>query len=466
MSSHARAVASFPSARIPSRSGGSPIEVALIAQLGHGSGDQLVASAGARQRAHEQFIDALDESSAKLAGTDVARGDLTALYSFAVGATGHPFHRHAGHRVFTAISGSGGVQLRFSDATSAQLADDPASFLRALHYIDIPPDCLFSVRFGGDTWHQFSPPHPRSGHPALFALSCHTNELGGDLSADLQRQVCNNEGTIQSLTEILPPAVQRLLDDQPVEGLDVPTIALSLDAPAGSLHSAMCRVVRGCAGKFRSAWIRLRQAGGFTLERGAMHVVAKVTEPASDSLLREHLGVHHHQDMFALVLEDALIDGLSATELLGALLDSFISHPPVGVSYLMALRNLLVKPFGLRTSPLGCPVSSLLDAPHSQQFLGRYPVRDQRVTRDNTVAQVILGADDRHLRFRSCVAARVLGPARVELTLGTRVQCTNLFGRLYMALIDHVHRRYISPAMLRMAAEQVLAQKRNGIPMG
>jgi hypothetical protein len=28
-----------------------------------------------------------------------------------------------------------------------------------------------------------------------------------------------------------------------------------------------------------------------------------------------------------------------------------------------------------------------------------------------------------------------------------------LFGRFYMAAIDHVHRSYITPAMLRMAVE-------------
>ena len=46
----------------------------------------------------------------------------------------------------------------------------PAAFARALRRVQIPPDCLFTVRFGGGTWHQFVPRHP--GHPALFALSC------------------------------------------------------------------------------------------------------------------------------------------------------------------------------------------------------------------------------------------------------------------------------------------------------
>lgn len=454
MSSHGRAIASFPSARLPSRSGGLPIEVTLIAQMGHGSGDQLVTGATARQRAHANFVDALDEPSAKLAGTDFEKGDPTSLYTFTVEAKGHPFHRHAGHRVFTAISGSGGVQLRFSDATPSQLADDPMSFLRGLRYVDIPPDCLFSVRFGGDTWHQFASLRPRAGHPALFALSCHTNELGGDLSPDIQQRIRSNEATIPSLTELLPPAVQRLLDNGTLCHVDVPTMTLSLDAPAGSLQSLACRIARGVAGRLRGAWARLRRASGFAAERGGQHAVILLSEPPVDSLLCEQLQArHHHQDTFVLTLDDARLGDLGATALLGALLDGFIANPPPGVSHLMAFRNVLVGPLGLRTSPLGCPVSSLLGPSSGPRFMNRYPVFDQLIDAENTCAQVILGADDKHLRFRSCVGVRIRGPRQIELSLGTRVQCTNWFGHAYMAVVDHFHRGYASPTMLRAATE-------------
>jgi hypothetical protein len=431
--------------------------VTLVAQMGHGSGDQLVASATARQRAHAGFIDALDEPSAKLAGADFEKGDPTSLYSFTVEAKGHPFHRHAGHRVFTAVSGSGGVQLRFSDATLAQLADDPACFLRGLRYVDIPPDCLFTVRFGGDTWHQFVSLRPRAGHPALFALSCHTNELGGVLSPDVQRQVLANEASIPSLTELLPSSVQQLLDDGQLRHVDVPVIALSLDAPAGSLQSVLCRVARGALGRMRGAWARIRRAGGFAAQRGGCHTVTQLDGPPADSLLRDHLPEHHHQDTFVLVLDEMHVDGMGATALLGNLLEGFIANPPPGVSYLMALRNALVKPLGLRTSSLGCPVSSLLGTSTGPRFMNRYPVFDQRIDANDTLAQVILGADDKHLRFRSCVAVHVLGPHKVALSLGTRVRCTNPFGHAYMAAIDHVHRGYASPAILRAATEHAFA---------
>jgi hypothetical protein len=67
-------------------------------------------------------------------------------------------------------------------------------------------------------------------------------------------------------------------------------------------------------------------------------------------------------------------------------------------------------------------------------------------------AEVLLGADDRHLRFRSSVRVVYVGND-AHITLGTRVQCLNWFGRFYIAAIDRVHRAYISPTMLSMAVE-------------
>lgn len=218
---------SFPSAHIPGQPGGLPIEVTLIAQLAPGAGDALYAAAVARQSAHATFIDALDEPSAKLGGTDFAKGDATALYSFSVGPDGHPFHRHAGHRVFTAIAGSGGAQLRFSTATAAQIDEDPQNFFACLHYVDIPADSLFTVRFGGETWHQFVPLVKGRLHPTFFALSCHTNELGGNLADGLRAQVLAGKANIPALTELLPTSVEALLA---LEEHAIPVSVLVLDA--------------------------------------------------------------------------------------------------------------------------------------------------------------------------------------------------------------------------------------------
>src|SRR3569623_534480 len=84
--------ATFPFVSLPARPGRVPVEVSLVARLGHGAGDKLFYESALRQGHHGRFIDALDEPSAKLGNTDLARGDATAVYSFGVGHRGHPFH--------------------------------------------------------------------------------------------------------------------------------------------------------------------------------------------------------------------------------------------------------------------------------------------------------------------------------------------------------------------------------------
>jgi hypothetical protein len=460
-SSPARVVQSFPSARLPSCNGGLPVEVSLIAQLGHGAGNQLIAGVMARQSAHHHFLDELDEPSARIGDADFSKGDPSSLYLFAVGANGHPFHRHAGHRVFTAISGSGGTRLRFSSASDAEIARDPNSFITAMRCVEIPPDCLFTVRFGGHTWHQFTPLHEPSPHPALFAVSCHTNELGGTLSESLQQQVLANEGSIPSLTELLPAAVTDLLQRERLDQARVPTITLSLDAPSGTLQSKLCRSVRCAAGWLRGQEARLRRSSGFLQDSGL--TVVELADIPNDSLLRWHMNDApvDHQDTFALSLIDPALVRLGSHALLAALLDGFLQNPPTGVSHLMALRNLLVTPLGLNTSPLGCPVASLLAPQQNRLFDGRFPVHDQLTDVTDKRCQVVLGVDDKHLLFRSCVGIAIAGD-RIDFSLGTRVRFKNGFGRIYMALIDHVHRAYISPAMLRQAVDHVMGAQARG----
>ena len=120
----------------------------------------------------------------------------------------------------------------------------------------------------------------------------------------------------------------------------------------------------------------------------------------------------------------------------------------------MQVRNLLVRPLKLRTSSLGCPVSSLLSTQAPEFFAGRFPVLAQQTDADGHRAQVILGADDRHLSFRSCVGVQITADG-IEVSLGTRVRCSNAFGHFYMALIHGVHQQYVTPAMLRMASQSL-----------
>jgi hypothetical protein len=455
-----RRTATFPFVALPTRPDCVPVEVSLVARLGHGSGTQLFHEAIARQRAHSRFVDELDEPSAKLGGSDFSKGDATALYSFGVGRGGHPFHRHAGHRVFTAISGSGGSQLRFSSATPKEIEADPASFVRALHHVDVPPDCIFTVRFSGKTWHQFVPLEPGSSHPAFFALSTHTNELGGQLSDELRLQVLHDKGNIPSLTQLLPQVVVDLLKASPVQRGQVPTTRLSLGDQPGGLMEVACKHYRSAAGRLRGMMARVRVHPGFISEPSPTSVQEQSELPVH-SLLRAELNDRtiHHQDRFSIIVPAAALGvptEADAAKLLSSLLGSFLEHRHHGVSLLMGFWNLVVRPFKLRTSPLACPVSSLLSESSGSVFAGRYPVHSYRVSEDGRTAQVILGADDKHLVFRSSVEAACLPGGCVEFSLSTRVACRNLFGRVYMALISAAHRKYIAPRLLKVAVESML----------
>jgi len=446
-------VKTFPTARISGGDNGVDVEVSLITQLGHGAGNQIFTDIAERQSRHESFIDELDEPSAKIGNTNFEKGDATALYSFTVGPKGHPFHRHAGHRIFTAISGSSGAQLRFSTATSAQIAAAPESFMRQLQFINIPPDCLFTVRFGGETWHQFYPLSPSSPHPVFFALSCHTNELGGNLSADLKSQVMDNKADIPSLTELLPASITAMLEDKSLLQ-KVPTVTLAIDAPAGTLHRLVCDITRGTLGKIRARWAAWRGTDGYMSHKKNVQYFHNAP---TASLLHQHLrdSAAHYEDTFVLRIDNTRLPSFGAAYILDKVLDGFLNNRPLGVSRLMKIRNALVKPLGLRTSPLGCPVSTLLAKNSTQYFAKKYPVIEQSQNPDDTEVQVILGADDKHLSFRSCVAVRIQDNA-VEISLGDKIFCKNAFGRFYMFVITPVHRSYIAPTMLRMAVDHAL----------
>jgi len=444
--------ATFPFVSLPAGPGRVPVEVSLVARLGHGAGDKLFYESALRQGRHARFVDALDEPSAKLGNTDLARGDATAVYSFGVGHRGHPFHRHAGHRVFTAVSGSGGALLRFSSATPDELERDPDSLVRAMHVVDVPPDCLFMVRFSGETWHQFASRDTRGRHPAFFALSTHTNELGGDLAESLRRRVTAGEGDIPSLTELLPEHVVRRLAAMPDALARTPVTALSLHDRPGGLLEAACRRVRSLAGRLQRWRIERGVRPGF-VSAVASAQVRESGQLAEDSLLRGQLSdrVVHHEDRFTLRLSSHGLTGRDASAWLATALDGFLANRPPGVARMMALRNVLVRPLGLRTSPLGCPVSSLLSASSPARFAGRFPVHALEIAEDGRSAQVILGADDKHLVFRSCVAVRLLGGDVVEFELSDRIACRNAFGRFYVAVIDWPHRKFVAPRMLAHA---------------
>lgn len=443
----------FPATSIAATANRLPIEVVLLSQLGHGAGTQLIQVSKKRQAAHATYINDLDEPSAKLGGTDFNKGDATSVYSFSVGANGHPFHRHAGHRIFTAISGSGGTQLRFSVATDSQLAATPTAFFDEMHLVNIPPDCLFTVRFPGGVWHQFVPLSANTVHPALFAISCHSNELSGIDDVALRQAVIDNSASIPGLTMLLPEAINTLITPEALSAHHVPLTALSFNASSDALLYKFCNRFRAIAGIVRGHFVRF--AGQGFAKTKIAYTVTRCQTPAESLLNRQFADERcEHEDCFSIDIKAGNVpSSATSSHLLAQILDAFVSQPASGVTALMLTRNILVKPFGLRTSPLGCPVSSLLSDNHGCLFAQRFPVLEQYVHTDGNAAEVVLGADDKHLRFRSSVAVSRLSNGSIRFSLGTKVQCKNGFGRFYMAMIQKVHLLYVVPTMLEQAVK-------------
>lgn len=112
-------------------------------------------------------------------------------------------------------------------------------------------------------------------------------------------------------------------------------------------------------------------------------------------------------------------------------------EPPAWVSRLLALRNAVVAPFGLKTGR---------EAGDSRDWIGIFPVEAM------TPERIVLGFDDKHLNFRVVVDVAQKGEG-CEVTATTLVREHNLLGRLYLATILPFHKAIV-PALLRRTARE------------
>jgi Protein of unknown function (DUF2867) len=113
---------------------------------------------------------------------------------------------------------------------------------------------------------------------------------------------------------------------------------------------------------------------------------------------------------------------------------------PSWVNALLRLRNILVKPFGLK--PGADPARERATADN----IGIFPILDRKPQR------LILGMNDRHLDFRLLVDVKDLGGSRQSVTASTIVKTHNVLGRVYLAFVKPFH-RIIVPAILAKAVK-------------
>ncbi|MGY4305074.1 hypothetical protein ACVIJ6_002317 [Bradyrhizobium sp. USDA 4369] len=134
-------------------------------------------------------------------------------------------------------------------------------------------------------------------------------------------------------------------------------------------------------------------------------------------------------DAFRVTVEASALDARTAAELM-------LGQAPTWMAALLKLRNLLVRPFGLKTSGA--------DARHSRPMIGIFPVVDE------TPQRIVLGFDDRHLDFRVVIDAASHGETS-QVTATTLVQTHNALGRIYLTIIMPFH-RLVAKTMLRQVA--------------
>jgi hypothetical protein len=131
-------------------------------------------------------------------------------------------------------------------------------------------------------------------------------------------------------------------------------------------------------------------------------------------------------DAFGLEVHGHTLDARQAAE-------RMIGRPPRWVDALVTVRNVLVAPFGLKTS--GASASTPRD------MIGIFPVVSQ------TPDRVVAGFNDLHLDFRVVVDVATRGAGQ-QVTATTLVRTHNRLGRTYLAIILPFHRLVVH-AMLR-----------------
>jgi hypothetical protein len=185
-----------------------PTQISVINTFPKGYGDVIVERGFAQQEKHDNYLLEYNEPSAKIFDASFKKADPTVMYTFGTGKEDLVFHRHAGRRAITGITGSEGALLKFSHTTSEEMEKNPNVFFDNMVYVYLPADSQFMLKFDGNTYHQFGPLH--KDHNAFFAVSVHPQE-DQNLSGELLEKVHNGEASIPILTEPVPGHIIELL---------------------------------------------------------------------------------------------------------------------------------------------------------------------------------------------------------------------------------------------------------------
>ena len=156
-----------------------------------------------------------------------------------------------------------------------------------------------------------------------------------------------------------------------------------------------------------------------------------VLQVSPDPSIAPLLAAAQFADAYRLAVDEPALDAVAAAQ-------RIFARTPKWISRLLALRNLLVAPLGLKGT--GDSQGGATPA-----RIGFFPVVSQ------TPDRVVLGFDDKHLDFRVIVDVSTPELGVRSVTATTLVRQNNRFGRLYLAIVLPFH-RVIAPAMLAQAS--------------
>jgi uncharacterized protein DUF2867 len=134
-------------------------------------------------------------------------------------------------------------------------------------------------------------------------------------------------------------------------------------------------------------------------------------------------------DAYRIEVNDRALNARQAAE-------RMIARQPRWADALVTLRNLVVAPFGLKTSGASPAVP--------REMIGIFPIVSQAPDR------LVAGFNDKHLDFRLVVDVATSGVTQ-QVTATTVALTHNWLGRTYLAIIMPFH-RLIVRALLRQVA--------------
>ena len=135
-------------------------------------------------------------------------------------------------------------------------------------------------------------------------------------------------------------------------------------------------------------------------------------------------------DAYRIEVDDRALNARQAAE-------RTIARQPRWAEALVTLRNILVTPFGLKTS------GATPTAP--REMVGIFPILSERPDR------LVAGFNDKHLDFRVVVDVATSGATQM-VTLTTLVLTHNWLGRTYLAIILPFHRLIVRTLLRQVAA--------------